>query len=1198
MFRNCLNLLRKKLYSVSFRYFECLFGCFHQVSSVETVRFRPLQLVKTSQKYFSKSSENNFKQFLRYRIIILIFICLITHAAYGQDSEELFNTYYTKLKEFRSNHDYDNGINASKQYLKEIEKTEGGQKKLYSLILSAASYLYDESGKHEDAIQCAERAANIQKRELGDTSQFYLESLTRLANFYSHCDKYKEAIEKVEKARDLLRRNNLTKSRDYSLLTGNLAVYYNKLDSIDKAIELNTEALNIIEITQGKDCKDYADRLGILSHVLFRNGQTDNAIKSLKEALTILESETGREHVGYMTFLNNLSQMQSNIGEYIEALINMGEAKNICENIFGENSPNYAVYLSNFAAVQLRLGKYKEALQSLHQAFEIQNKIYGDAHSDVAITLGSMSGCYLELGEYVEARRLMLQSMDIFEKTLGRESLRYAVCLKQLSNIYFHLGNYHEATKHLDEALHITSKLLGTDKPEYARICVTKASIESQANNNSEALKLDDMALTILKQTFGEKNNEFATVLSNKSMHLVADNQIEEAIRLIEEVLVLQESLLGRIHPNYALTLQKAGGIYAANNNLETAIEYTQKALALFENSLGRKSNSYIQDMISLCSLQLTHNKHAQAASNAIKVNDLIVDKIKDLFIDLSSHERSLVWERYRNWFSFVMPRIAYQNSNRKPAVQKTYDAVLFSKSLLLNSEIELYNLILEEGNEEDLKIYKSLSDNRRQLTKVYELPLEKQRSRTDSLEKFIYEQELLLLDKSKAYGDYTKKLSIKWNDVKNALGDDDIAIEFVAFNNDNKDIENCALTYYAMLLKQEYDCPVVVPLPMVVDDKISTNALYTAGKNICDSIWVSLKDYLVDVKNIYFAPAGCIYTSPIEYISYWEDKDKTISDVFNVYRLSSTREIALNRHENNINNASLFGALKYNYSYSDNRDINAPVTLRDNFGPLVETKTEIDSIAISLNKMGINYDIFTDSIGTEQAFRNLSRKKINLLHIATHGFYWTQKDVRKYQFKGFLNPNRFANFSSEDRALARSGLLLSGAEIGFRNINENFTPDDGILTGREISQLDFRNMNLAVLSACQTGLGDITSDGVFGLQRGFKKAGVQSIMMSLWKVDDKATSILMSKFYQYLSEGYNKIVSLNKARNFLRNYEIKVDERNEIIDENTNMTASQRRKSQRLYNGQEIVTTSKTKIKPFKDPRYWAAFVLLDALN
>ncbi|MCO7111772.1 CHAT domain-containing protein [Bacteroides uniformis] len=101
---------------------------------------------------------------------------------------------------------------------------------------------------------------------------------------------------------------------------------------------------------------------------------------------------------------------------------------------------------------------------------------------------------------------------------------------------------------------------------------------------------------------------------------------------------------------------------------------------------------------------------------------------------------------------------------------------------------------------------------------------------------------------------------------------------------------------------------------------------------------------------------------------------------------------------------------------------------------------------------------------------------------------------------------------------------------------------EDGILTAKELAGLDLRGLDLVVLSACQTGLGEITGDGVFGLQRGFKKAGANTLLMSLWKVDDNATQLLMTQFYKNLLAGKSKFESLREAQKYVRDYEVEIE--------------------------------------------------------
>ena len=223
--------------------------------------------------------------------------------------------------------------------------------------------------------------------------------------------------------------------------------------------------------------------------------------------------------------------------------------------------------------------------------------------------------------------------------------------------------------------------------------------------------------------------------------------------------------------------------------------------------------------------------------------------------------------------------------------------------------------------------------------------------------------------------------------------------------------------------------------------------------------------------------------------------------------------------------------------------------SIRGGFKYLPNTLVEMRQIN-SILKAKENNDTISGAAATESSFKALSGKSIDVLHVATHGFYVPK---RRKSLLSKVTKNAFN--SIEDQSLSRSGLLMAGAQTTLDN--PNTAGEDGILTAKEIARMDLGQVELVTLSACETGLGDVTGEGVFGLQRGFKKAGVKTILMSLWKVDDEATQILMSQFYKDLIAGKSKVEALREAQQFVRN----------------------------------------TDNKKFDEPRFWAAFILLDAL-
>lgn len=285
------------------------------------------------------------------------------------------------------------------------------------------------------------------------------------------------------------------------------------------------------------------------------------------------------------------------------------------------------------------------------------------------------------------------------------------------------------------------------------------------------------------------------------------------------------------------------------------------------------------------------------------------------------------------------------------------------------------------------------------------------------------------------------------------------------------------------------------------------------------------------------------------------------------MHRLSSTRVLAENKPERTSNNAVLYGGLRYDLDKNEliavsrtgdfhpTRASRAFTVENSRYGVkyLPGTLKEVEEI--SHNFSG-NTRLITDISGTEESFKSLAGSSIDIIHLATHGFFWSEEDAQKRDYVTFLNPLNRATQSAEDNALMRSGLFFSGANIGLKGEKLPDDVEDGVLTALELSNMNLGHVDMVVMSACESGLGETSGEGVFGLQRGFKLAGANTLLMSLWKVDDTATQKLMAEFYRHYLSGKSKQESLHLAQESLR------------------------------------------KSREYSDPQYWAAFILLDGLN
>ena len=899
----------------------------------------------------------------------------------------------------------------------------------------------------------------------------------------------------------------------------------------------------------------------------------EKALSDFERIADIRKSLLGGNDTDYAATLKDIAYCHSRLGNYDKALQYYREASEIYKSNLGVNHPDYASTLSDIGYCHSRLGDYGKALEYLGEAAEIRREALGESHPDYATSLNNIGGCYSVLGDYGKALEYHMKAADIRKAAFGGDHPDYAASLNNIGGCYSDLRNYAKALEFYQEASDILKSVFGENHPDYATSLNNIGYCQSRLGNYGKALEFYQKASGILKSVFGESHPDYATTINNIGYCHSRMGDNGKALELYQESLRIRKSFLGERHPDCVAPLRGIG----------------------------------------ICDLNLHDYQSATDVFN--EFYSLMTSNVLDAFGYLTRISRLKYWNMCFPYFQYQLPVLSLVLKSYPSFLQTAYNGLIFSKGLLLNAETEMRDLILESGDTEVLDIYDRFSRSRQQLAKEYERPIPERRVPTDSLEAVCDALEKELMQKSKAYGDYTRNLSLKWTDVQSGLNDNDIAIEFMKIPVARDTIKYCALT-----LKKDYDSPHFVQLFDLKDfkalSKITGPTDIYANPELYNLVWRPLENELEGIENIYFGPSGVLYRTAIEYA---DNGNGPLSEQKNIYRLSSTRQIATIKEKGDEKTAAIYGGLQYGTSMetliADSR--NYPLRsmdedfffsvdsldlrgMRDGLGAddLPATLTEASDIAGTMDEAHYEKTLNTGEKGTETSFKALSGQRKRIIHVATHGFYWTGDEAERVgrllgrqELLGSDNDHKVR----EDKSLSRSGLLFAGANNA---LNQGYRKtdgvDDGILTAKEIAGMDLRGTDLVVLSACQTGLGEVSGEGVFGLQRGFKKAGANALLMSLWKVDDEATSLLMREFYNNcLTKGLDLQRSLHEAQRTVREYECE-----EEVEENGDDSLL----ISRLNNGGEDdsqpAEATKVKVRKFENPRYWAGFILLDAIN
>ena len=1074
------------------------------------------------------------------------------------------------------------------------EKAYGKEHSAYCAALCNLALYYASSENYADAIRIGTEAIGLCEKSFGKESTTYAKLLNDLSLWYKSLGDYNNAIRLVSEALTIWECKFGKMSPAYFTSLYNLASYYNLSGNYMEAIRLGTEALSLDEKLHGNKTLSYAASLNNLALYKSNFGNYTEAISLVSEALNIQKELIGKEHPDYAISLANLASYNSGLGNYAEAIHLVSEALAVFEKVYGKESSTYSIFLNSLSSYEFSLENYSEAMRLTYEALAIQEKLFGKESPAYATTLENLAFHNFKLGNYLEAIRVDLQVMDIREKTLGKNHPYYASSLARLAQDYFIVGNYNDALHLVKNALKIQEMTIGKNHPEYASSLNVLAMCYSSLGNYAEAVSVGKEALNITEKVFGKGHVNTSEGINNLAYYNSITGNYSEAIQLGTEALKIREKSYGKENSYYATSLNNLGKYNYYLGNYSEAIRLGTEALKILENTIG-KNHPYSAKTLENLATYNWKIGSADAVGYCVEATDVLSGIVRRTFADLTARERNLFWEQYKVWFEETIHSIAYDMPSDSLA-ENGYNGALMAKGLLLNSEMELSTLLKESGDSEVANIYNSLKNLRLQINKLYEMPVAERPLDTDSLERAAQGLERRLVQRSKVYGDYTANLVIDWKQVRQRLGDGEMAVEFVSFP-----LRGDSVMYAAYCLRKDMPSPKMVPLFEERQLTGLNKGLYLSSDALYNLIWKPLESEMEGVKTVYFAPSGELYNLPIENLPVGEGTYN--SDIRGYRRLSSTRQLALRRNGVEVAKAAVYGGLKYDtdtvtlandsrkYRTAEpvqwsSRAVADSLNLRDGVYELPATKIEAEDIGKTLETAKINTELYTDTIGTEASFKALSGSGVNALHIATHGFYWTEREAVQLDNLAFLNMD-MPTVVQEDKALTRSGLLLAGANTALKGLPLPDGVEDGVLTAKEIAGMDLRRLDLVALSACQTGLGEITGDGVFGLQRGFKKAGANTLLMSLWKVDDTATQLLMTQFYKNLLSGMGKYEALTAAQKYLRELEV------EVKPEKTAFQQIMDGKD-----GKKEKNPGSRTVRKYANPYYWAAFVLLDGIN
>jgi len=941
----------------------------------------------------------------------------------------------------------------------------------------------------------------------------------------------------------------------YANILSHISVLSSKLGDFSKASEYAQKSKHIRYKLLNSNLDDkqtlYGNYLLSILNVATEmiNSRNDEALSVLNEGIDFINNN--KESLNDQ---NSLARLISLKGSYYkmkgmlrEALALFDQASNMQ---IQNDSQSYIHTLYEKAVTYMLLEDYESAMHVLIGAKEIAESVFGEHHPEYAHILIRLSATYFRSSNYPQALKFLRDGYEIYKSSYGYYSEKFALILNNIASIYYSIGEWKKETQLKKEALHILEHIGQNYGVLYSTLCKDVA----QYDNDSILFYFDKAKKGLI--ICGEENSKaMVGILQAEASYYTDIKDTVQAINCINSAIDIIRKYGGERSKEYADMHRDLSDI-----DKHFSLVHAKKAFQLYQKLYNQNSMAYAMSLFDYGkALFLNDNKNDSVIYILREASDIMKSHFRETAYIMPFKDTSKYWnEVLGGIFNHWLPLICnlYNNSNSN---QLLYDYLLFSKGLLLSTETNFRKSILNSGADSLIYIYNKYVEISAILDIQFALPIDVRSANIDSLlkekEKYGWQLSKTLDNKGfKGFKNYT------WEDVKEQLEESDLAIEFGNYYTDMN------IIYYALIVDKHSQFPKLVKLfDMESIVKIIKKEM-TDPFELSNMIWKPIFEDYKNVENVYFSPNGILNMYGIEYLPI----SKFDSDTLNFYRLSSTKVLCEMRGNGNIKNAILYGGINYNltksekeelgeYDFSDSyKELTRSISMRGDFEPLQNSEEEVNAISNLLISNGIKCELYKCDIATEKSLKMLSGKPVGVLHLATHGMYIDVSETRKKIRDNMQFVILDDSAEKEEKALSRSFLVMSGGNQLIHRDSVSHAGDDGILTALEISHLNFKYLDIVVLSACQSALGDITSDGVYGLQRGFKKAGANTILMSLDKVDDEATKILMVEFYRNLMSGKTKHQSLKDAQKYLRSVE----------------------------NGK------------YDDPKYWASFILLDGLN
>ncbi|MBF0098074.1 MAG: tetratricopeptide repeat protein [Magnetococcales bacterium] len=866
-----------------------------------------------------------------------------------------------------------------------------------------------------------------------------------------------------------------------------------------------------------------------------------------REILELVLKQAAKEDPNVMEAKSGLAKVFEDQGEFGKAEAMTNEVLAFEKGTLGEDHPNTLTTMNNLAGIYRKQSRLSDAEGLYKKSLEKYRKIFGEDHLGTVSIMNNLGLVYETMGLYDEAELLLRAGLEISKKVLGDNHLSTLANMNNLAMLHESQGNFEQAEPHYLNAIEAASWQFGADHPDTMAFVNNLAYLYMMQSNYGKAKPLFEKVLASWGKTLGDKNSRTMKAINNLARSSAKLGNHKEAEALFDKALQLRRTVLGENHMDTLRTMLDLGSLYGEMKRYPEAEKLLRDTLQRTEKTLGDQHPYTFETLNSLGRTLRTQNKQQEA-----------YQLLKSGFNRRSSFLSRMLWATGDNaregYIRLHRPELdeylaVLAKADATQAGREVLDVGLQRKGQLLKVTSEIQQIVQMGKNPQLKELGDKLTATRKKLAALtLSGPTEETKNNhmqaIHDLEKAVDTLQMELGQASRRFRQSAQAVTVE--QLATAMPKDAVLVDFLAFN------EGEQKKLLAGILRVEGGKPAfaVVTYPdlkklqdeivryrtAIQEEGLEEEELHKIGQEVYDLIWKPLLPGLGNRKVIYVVPDDMLNILPFN--ALMDAKGEYLLKTTDLHILSTSRDLLPDKMEAAKGDFLIMAGPNYTSTKVVDATLMTQVagkrsanqdTMRGfsggglrglKFDPLPGAEKEGKLISETVKAKKETNTIFTEDGAQERVVQSLESPP-KMLHVATHGFFLKADENLKKRLLSLQRGSDVHLPPPGDNPMLRAGLAFAGINGSAPYLGEIPTENDGVLTALEVLGLNLSGTKLAVLSACETGLGEIhEGEGVYGLRRAFQEAGVKTVISSLWEVSDAGTQALMTGLYSRLAEG------------------------------------------------------------------------------